>query len=269
MTTMAGLICTKCDDFFSMQIICGACKSVNEVNYNDTTCKVCCRQDFTHFLSTWICESCKTKEERDLKAAINMFCPHCGTLAFPKPDGSITCTNYRCGYSNSFTTSTREIVQTNSNFDINNELIYGTEISAYFIWPSTEIKPTRWVGLTDVGFSDSPDKSPLSELGYKVGKSGIKKSAKRRKILDHVFLSEKLPFVQSRDYMMQWGAAKSPKRLKKIANFLAATTRNWKRQSSNYELAISHRIDDLVYLKMTYYDGKFDGSFSWPSTDNF
>tara|TARA_B100000767_G_scaffold172616_1_gene161641 strand:- start:998 stop:1351 length:354 start_codon:yes stop_codon:yes gene_type:complete len=28
-----------------------------------------------------------------------MFCPKCGTLAFPSPSGDISCTNYKCGYS--------------------------------------------------------------------------------------------------------------------------------------------------------------------------
>lgn len=27
-----------------------------------------------------------------------MFCPQCGTLAFPTPSGKIYCTNYKCGY---------------------------------------------------------------------------------------------------------------------------------------------------------------------------
>jgi DNA-directed RNA polymerase subunit M len=27
-----------------------------------------------------------------------MFCPECGTLAFPTPSGVINCTNYKCGY---------------------------------------------------------------------------------------------------------------------------------------------------------------------------
>ena len=27
-----------------------------------------------------------------------MFCPECGTLAFPTPSGDINCTNYKCGY---------------------------------------------------------------------------------------------------------------------------------------------------------------------------
>ena len=29
---------------------------------------------------------------------ILMFCPECGTLAFPTPSGDINCTNYKCGY---------------------------------------------------------------------------------------------------------------------------------------------------------------------------
>ena len=28
-----------------------------------------------------------------------MFCPECGTLAFPDPSGRIKCGNYQCGYS--------------------------------------------------------------------------------------------------------------------------------------------------------------------------
>ena len=27
-----------------------------------------------------------------------MFCPECGTLAFPNPDGNINCANWNCGY---------------------------------------------------------------------------------------------------------------------------------------------------------------------------
>lgn len=27
-----------------------------------------------------------------------MFCPKCGTLSFPTPDGTINCPNYKCGY---------------------------------------------------------------------------------------------------------------------------------------------------------------------------
>jgi DNA-directed RNA polymerase subunit M len=30
--------------------------------------------------------------------ALAMFCPQCGTLAFPSPSGDISCTNYKCGY---------------------------------------------------------------------------------------------------------------------------------------------------------------------------
>ena len=29
---------------------------------------------------------------------LRMFCPQCGTLAFPSPSGDINCTNYKCGY---------------------------------------------------------------------------------------------------------------------------------------------------------------------------
>ncbi len=34
-----------------------------------------------------------------------MFCPKCGTLAFPDPSGVIDCTNYSCGYKGSTSSS--------------------------------------------------------------------------------------------------------------------------------------------------------------------
>ena len=34
-----------------------------------------------------------------------MFCPECGTLAFPDPSGVIDCTNYACGYKGSTSSS--------------------------------------------------------------------------------------------------------------------------------------------------------------------
>jgi DNA-directed RNA polymerase subunit M/transcription elongation factor TFIIS len=32
---------------------------------------------------------------------VSMFCPECGTLAFPDPSGNIECRNYKCGYKGS------------------------------------------------------------------------------------------------------------------------------------------------------------------------
>lgn len=32
------------------------------------------------------------------RVTCSMFCPECGTLAFPKPSGDINCANYKCGY---------------------------------------------------------------------------------------------------------------------------------------------------------------------------
>jgi len=32
---------------------------------------------------------------------VSMFCPECGTLAFPDPSGNLDCPNYKCGYKGS------------------------------------------------------------------------------------------------------------------------------------------------------------------------
>lgn len=36
--------------------------------------------------------------KRVMAPVIPMFCPECGTLAFPDPSGEIKCPNYKCGY---------------------------------------------------------------------------------------------------------------------------------------------------------------------------
>jgi DNA-directed RNA polymerase subunit M len=38
------------------------------------------------------------KAKYSIDWGVGMFCPQCGTLAFPSPNGDISCTNYKCGY---------------------------------------------------------------------------------------------------------------------------------------------------------------------------
>jgi hypothetical protein len=84
----------------------------------------------------------------------------------------------------------------------------------------------------------------------------------RRAILDYVF-NERVPKVQSQEYMDEWGEPQSVKRLGKMANSLAAFCRHAKRRKSgDFEHAIAEWEEDLKYLKDAYY-AKTSG-FKWP-----
>ena len=105
----------------------------------------------------------------------------------------------------------------------------------------------------------------MAHMGYRVGKSGVPK-LQRRKILADVFERERLPPVQDRDYMNEWGTARSSARLKKMADSIASFARNFKRNDfDRYRQAISDYGEDLDWLKQKYYTGQF--RFQWPSTD--
>ncbi|BAU12050.1 hypothetical protein LEP3755_25780 [Leptolyngbya sp. NIES-3755] len=104
----------------------------------------------------------------------------------------------------------------------------------------------------------------LRRYGYKVGKDGLPES-ERREILDKVFL---LPLLQidNSAYSSEWGEPKSEKRLKKLAESIAAFTRNAKRRTTgDFSIAIQDWEDDLEYLKKMHYDNRF--SFQYPLTN--
>lgn len=132
-----------------------------------------------------------------------------------------------------------------------------------------EAKTFRWPTTAVIGDSASAlrlahfdyEEGLLKFMGYAVGQLGAYRT-RRRQVLDYVF-NEKIPKVQSYDYMAEWGDPSSAKRLQKLANSLATFARNAKRRrTSDMEHAIAEWEEDLSYLKNTYFDGLF--SFDWP-----
>lgn len=132
-----------------------------------------------------------------------------------------------------------------------------------------EAKTFRWPTTAVIGDSASAlrlahfdyEEGLLKFMGYAVGQLGAYRT-RRRQVLDYVF-NEKIPKVQSYDYMAEWGDPSSAKRLQKLANSLATFARNAKcRRTSDMEHAIAEWEEDLAYLKNTYFDGLF--SFDWP-----
>ena len=136
-------------------------------------------------------------------------------------------------------------------------------VSDYFKWPSAD------PGIDAGGSIDNQknwrQEGLLSNMGYRVGKRGLYKS-KRRDILRDVFKGA-IPNVGDPDYMLEWGRPDTSKRLCKLANTLAALSRGAKRKESDMSMSIQDWDGDLGWLKETFYDGVYDGSFTWPSKD--
>ncbi|WP_193211146.1 hypothetical protein [Luteolibacter marinus] len=128
-----------------------------------------------------------------------------------------------------------------------------------FDWPSTAVLPAHdALGANHFEYTSGV----LSFLGYSVGKSGLL-AGPRRAILRYVYL-KRLPAVSSAEYMAEWGRAETGNRLCKLANSIASFARNAKRRNAKLSKAISDWKSDLAWLKKEYYDGNYDGEFSWP-----
>ena len=129
-----------------------------------------------------------------------------------------------------------------------------------FRWPTTAIIGDSAFALRIAHFDY--DQGLLKFMGYAVGQKGAYRN-RRQQVLDYVF-NERVPKVQSNEYMAEWGEPKSSCRLKKLADSLATFARNARRRrSSDMDHAISEWEEDLKYLKETYYDRKY--RFDWPA----
>jgi|TARA_B100001964_G_C14086837_1_gene532934 hypothetical protein len=138
-----------------------------------------------------------------------------------------------------------------------------TNKEEFFEWPSTDAPAAKY------GFSGDCfwyKHGLLQYVGYKVGNTG-RNTVLRRRILDSVFHNT-LPNVNNSSYMREWNKPKSAKRLRKMANAIANFCKNSKRRQQNTGVNLSKAIedweDDLYYLYVDYYRGRF--GFKWPQT---
>jgi hypothetical protein len=128
----------------------------------------------------------------------------------------------------------------------------------FFEWPSTDAPASIYGFSGDQFFYQD---GLLSYVGYRVGRNSRPLHI-RRQILDCVFHNE-LPNVVSTEYMIEWGLPRTPARLRKLAESVAAFTRNAKRNTGyDYIDAIADWESDLEYLRNKYYDDEF--GFVWP-----
>jgi hypothetical protein len=123
----------------------------------------------------------------------------------------------------------------------------------FFEWPSTEATG----GNGKLVLKPSVVDGMLSYLDYRVGKVNGEVGSIRQSILSRVF-EGRLPPVFAPDYMQSWGLPKSAARLRKIAESIAAFTRNAKRRHDHkLNDAISDWESDLRFLYERYYVGHF------------
>ena len=101
-------------------------------------------------------------------------------------------------------------------------------------------------------------------LGYHVGETNPAPPNVRWRILEYAFECH-LPLLDGPTYYLEWGTPLTAQRLKKMANTLAALTRNAKRRDTmSYAKAIDDWESDLVVLRDKYYLDFFH--FGWPAT---
>jgi hypothetical protein len=132
--------------------------------------------------------------------------------------------------------------------------------SDHFIWPSTEA--SKGIGSFEIGLS--PEVGMLAYMEYRVGHTNGQPVGVRRAILDRV-VKGTLPLYGGTEYYDEWGKPDSVARLQKLAEAIAAFTRNAKRRGkTRLADAISEWEADLEYLHTVYYLPRF--GFGWPST---
>jgi hypothetical protein len=131
----------------------------------------------------------------------------------------------------------------------------------WFPWPTTIASP----GARRLKGVNWRDKGMLSLLEYRVGETNPTPDDIRWCILQFVFECH-LPPMEDAINNLDWGMPQTAQRLKKLANSLAAFTRNAKRQNTvSLATAIDDWEHDLGLLHEKYYLQFFH--FGWPATD--
>lgn len=133
--------------------------------------------------------------------------------------------------------------------------------SDYFTWPTTLANE----GHRDLPESSWPKVGMLKAVGYRVGACGLSKD-ERLEILKNVY-SQRLPLIESSQYVSEWAEAHTSARLKKMAFTLAALTRNAKRKGHNMSAAVRDWEHDLRWLKKNFYE-QYSSEWNWPSTSS-
>jgi hypothetical protein len=101
--------------------------------------------------------------------------------------------------------------------------------------------------------------SPLHAMGYRVGNHGMPVE-QRRKILQEAFIGD-IPIVGPITYMAAWGLPGTSQRLAAIVHHIQKVRIISGNPESDLSKAKADWLEDLSWLKETFYDGHFD--FPW------
>jgi hypothetical protein len=127
-----------------------------------------------------------------------------------------------------------------------------------FKWPTTEARTGRF----GIDTEEWEKEGLLQYMGYHVGIAKGLNSAYRERILSEIFVMV-IPPVFFQDYMTEWSAPGTSMRLQKMAETIAALTRNARRRrDARMQSAIKDWESDLEFLYFNYYVGHF--RFVWP-----
>ncbi|HRY24762.1 MAG: hypothetical protein H6852_08285 [Geminicoccaceae bacterium] len=124
-------------------------------------------------------------------------------------------------------------------------------------WPITEPGPSK--GGSPGIFEH--EHSGLWLCGYRTGKTkGLPDN--ERKLFLAYFFRQPLPPIVAQYHDDDYGAPGTEKRLRKMANLMAACCRNFKsRDRRKLRVAIAHYEEDLEFLRSNFYR---PGMFPWP-----
>jgi hypothetical protein len=129
-----------------------------------------------------------------------------------------------------------------------------------FAWPSTAADG----GDGSLSTEDWTREGVLKSMGYKVGQVDGRPTNARERILGEIF-DGPLPPVFVAGYLAEWGRPRTTRRLRKMAETIAALTRNAKRRKdARMRSAIRDWEHDLGFLYDEYYVGQFH--FAWPTS---
>ena len=128
-----------------------------------------------------------------------------------------------------------------------------------FGWPSIDMEQ-----LSDEGpeyYEGQVDESPLHKMGYYAGKTANLGAPSRRGVLKAAF-GGRIPWVESDEYMDEWGKDGTTRRLWRMAHHLKMLVRAH-RKMPNHEHAVDDWTEDLDWLKKQFYRPWM--RFKWPS----
>jgi hypothetical protein len=127
-----------------------------------------------------------------------------------------------------------------------------------FDWPTTDAE----AGTGGIESEDWQEIGVLKFMGYTVGSEGEPPRVRER-ILTEIFAGP-IPPVFPNEYLDEWGEPSTAPRLKKMAETIAALTRNARRRRDlKMKAAVRDWEKDLDFIYWEYYVEKF--KFDWPT----